>query len=341
MNCQEIYGRPSAYIRGHGTQKTVTPGADDPIPRHESVNQELQADVFYIFGQAFLLTVSVIMGLLMITHLGPVNTPSQPLPTKTKDQVGLSLLDHCDRYITQGFKVTRVTSDGELSIKSVRTELLKRNIEFNVRGHGSHAPHAESAIRHIKNKARSTALNLPYAIPTRWVGPLLNFVVHAMNMVPRTNSPYHSSAYTAFTGRTPVYDKHLPHAFGTAGFLQRSVGPSYNSAQPRGEYTIWLGTTRNLSGTHLCFNVNTRQMMMGDTFRPAELTQSTIAFISKLSGPPPTELVTPPTEPFLTNPNALYPLDPARGIQDIPSEVQDPHVQRLPAEVQDPPTKGV
>ena len=82
-------------------------------------------------------------------------------------------------------------------------------------------------------------------------------------------------------------------------------------------------------------------MMMGDTFRPAELTQSTIAFISKLSGPPPTELVTPPTEPFLTNPNALYPLDPARGIQDIPSEVQDPHVQRLPAEVQDPPTQRV
>lgn len=97
VNSQEIYGRPSAYIRGHGTHKTVTPGADDPIPRHESVNQELQADVFYIFGQAFLLTVSVIMGLLMITHLGPINTSSQPLPTKTKDQVGLSLLDHCDR----------------------------------------------------------------------------------------------------------------------------------------------------------------------------------------------------------------------------------------------------
>jgi hypothetical protein len=48
-------------------------------------------------GQAFLLTASFIMGLLMITHLGPINTSSQLLPTKTRDQVGLSLLDHCDR----------------------------------------------------------------------------------------------------------------------------------------------------------------------------------------------------------------------------------------------------
>jgi hypothetical protein len=180
-------------------------------------------------------------------------------------------------------------------------------------------------------------LNLPYALPTRWVSPLLNFVVHAMNMVPRSNSPHHISAYTSFTGRTPSYNKHLPHAFGTAGFLQRSVGPSYNSAQPRGEYTIWLGTTRNLAGTHLCFIVATRQMMTGDTFRPAELTASAISFISKLSGPPPTDLFHPPEETPLDNPNAPYPLDPDRGAQDVP-EVQDlpPVVQHMPAEVQDP-----
>ena len=309
VNCQEIYGRPAAYIRGHGTNKVVTPGTDDPIPQHESVQQELQADVFYIFGQAFLLTVSVIMGLLMITHLGPIGTSSQPLSNKTRDQVGLSLLDHCDRYTTQGFQVTRVTSDGEPSIKAVRHQLVQRNIELNMLGHGSHAPHAESAIRHIKNKARSTALNLPYPLPSRWVGPLLNFVVHAINMVPRSNAPHHLSAYTSFTGRTPSYDKHLPHAFGTAGFLQRSVGPSYNSAQPRGEYTIWLGTTRNLAGTHLCFNVSTRQMMTGDTFRPTELTASAITFITKLSGQPSPDIAVEPPQPLLENPNAPYPLD--------------------------------
>ena len=96
------------------------------------------------------------MGLLMITHLDPVNAPSQPLPTKTKDQVGLSLLDHCDRYITQGFKDTRVTSDGEPSIKSVRTGLLKCNIELNMLGHGSHLRMLSppSAISRIKPGAQ-------------------------------------------------------------------------------------------------------------------------------------------------------------------------------------------
>ena len=74
VTCQEVYGRPLAYIQDHGTQHAVTPGEDDCIPHNESVTQELQADLFYIFGQVFMLTVSVLMGLTMITHLGPTQS---------------------------------------------------------------------------------------------------------------------------------------------------------------------------------------------------------------------------------------------------------------------------
>ena len=45
VHAQDIYGSPAAYQLGQGTQKAATPGEDDPIPLHESVDQELQVDL--------------------------------------------------------------------------------------------------------------------------------------------------------------------------------------------------------------------------------------------------------------------------------------------------------
>ena len=55
----------------------------------------------------------------------------------------------------KGFRIKRVTSDGEGSIKAFRPEIELLGVQLNVLGHGSHTPHAESALRHIKNKARA------------------------------------------------------------------------------------------------------------------------------------------------------------------------------------------
>jgi hypothetical protein len=49
----------------------VDPVPVDPVPLHESVDQELQVDRFFFIGQAFFICFSVLLGLIMITHLGP------------------------------------------------------------------------------------------------------------------------------------------------------------------------------------------------------------------------------------------------------------------------------
>lgn len=71
-------------------------------------------------------------------------------------------------YEAKGFTVSTVTSDGEPSIVTLKQVLLPINIALNVLGRGSRAHHAESAIRHIKNKARSTAHSLAYTLPGKW-----------------------------------------------------------------------------------------------------------------------------------------------------------------------------
>lgn len=58
---------------------------------------------------------------------------------------------HINQYAAKGFSIKRVTSDGEASVRAVRSDVEALGVELNILGHGSHTPHAEAAIRHIKN----------------------------------------------------------------------------------------------------------------------------------------------------------------------------------------------
>jgi hypothetical protein len=334
VHAQDIYGSPAAYQLGHGTQKAKTPSDDDRVPLHESVEQELQVDLFFFLGQVFLLSISVLLGLIMVTHLGPGaerRTSDRPdrHAERSKARAGASLMLHINQYTAKGFRIKRVTSDGEPAIKAAKHDLESIGVELNVLGHGSHTPHAESAIRHIKNKGRSTAHSLLFPLSAKLVAALMAFVVHTSNMVPKVNAVGHFPAHTAFLGRVPNLAKDAPFAFGTAGFLQRASGPSSNSAAPRGDYCLWLGTTHNLAGTHRCFNIDTLREVTGDIFRPAPLTNAAISRLTQLAGSNShathaTDDIQSlePLEPPLFDPNPRHILDPNRGapVEDVLEE---------------------
>ena len=321
VNAQDIHGTPAAYQLGQGISTPNKHYTDDPIPMHESVAQELQVDIFFFLGQAFFVSISVLLGLIMVTHLGPASDSIKDSKVATQTigaraKAGQALLMHIKQYMSKGFVINRVTSDGEASIKATKHDIEAFGVELNILGHGSHTPHAEAAIRHIKNKARSTLYSLGYKLPNRLASALIAFVVHTSNMVPKINSVGHQPAHSAFLGRVPNFKRDAPHPFGIAGFLQRTHSPGYNSAAPRGDYCIWLGTTHNLAGTHRCLNLTTLREMTGDTFHPTLLTPEAIRRLNTLAGVVGDSVDQPETP--LENPSAPYPLDPYRGV--IPDE---------------------
>ena len=262
----------------------------------------------------------------MVTHLGPgsesrtnrINVNNDRQVIKAKSHAGQSLLMHIQQYMIKGFRINRVTSDGEASIKAVRSEAESLGAELNILGHGSHAPHIESAIRHIKNKARSVLHSLSFSLASKLAAALIAFVVHTSNMVPKVNSVGHYPAHAAFTGRVPSYTRDAPHSFGQPGFLQKAQHAQSNSAAPRGDYCIWLGTTHNISGTHRCLNLETLREITGDVFRPALLTPLAVRRLTQLAGPqPPMSSLLPTYEEQLTDPSPPYALDPNRGVDDV------------------------
>ena len=116
-----------------------------------------------------------------------------------------------------------------------------------------------------------------------------------------------------------------PHAFGTSGFLQRASGTHTNTAAPRADYCIWLGTTRNLKGTNRCFNLSTLAEVTGNTFRPAPLTSEAIDRLRRLAGTPMIPNSAPDNKELpLSGPNSPYALDPNRGVEENDSTVPEP-----------------
>jgi hypothetical protein len=118
----------------------------------------------YSFYLIFL-SISVLMGLVIVTHLGPEidRSDNRALSQKAKLFAGAALLNHIQIYEAKRFTVSTVTSHGEPSIVSMKQVLYQNNITLalNFLGRGSDAHHAESAICHFQNKARSTAHSLP------------------------------------------------------------------------------------------------------------------------------------------------------------------------------------
>jgi hypothetical protein len=71
INARSIYGTPPAYVLGHGTNKSSATNNQQVVPTEQSRPRALHVDLFFLFGQVFFLSISVLMGLIIVTHLGP------------------------------------------------------------------------------------------------------------------------------------------------------------------------------------------------------------------------------------------------------------------------------
>jgi hypothetical protein len=91
---------------------------------------------------------------------------------------------------------------------------------------------------------------------------------------------------------------------------------------------VWLGTRRNLKGTHKCLNLDTLREQTGDVFRPTHFTQAAIERLNNLSENSKSEIDNSPTEVALENPNQPYALDPQRGVDTDKADVEDQQVRQ-------------
>ena len=106
INAQEIFGTPPAHVLGHGTNRTLRTDTQHIVPTEQSRPQALHVDLFFLFGQVFLLSISVLMELIKVTHLGPGmdRSDTKAVTQKAKSFAGAALLSHLGCMKLRDFK---------------------------------------------------------------------------------------------------------------------------------------------------------------------------------------------------------------------------------------------
>ena len=152
-NSRAIHGPALASVRGKTVRRAAEPVVTDYVDVPRSLVQQhklvtLAADVFFVDGTAFLMTIS--RRIKFIT--------SEYVPMRTAK----SLAKHIDRvvnvYARAGFTVRTILMDGEFE----KIKDLVPRLECNITAAKEHVSEAEQGIRTIKEHARGLITTLPF-----------------------------------------------------------------------------------------------------------------------------------------------------------------------------------
>ena len=123
---------------------------------------------------------------------------------------------------------------------------MKKKIEVNAVGAGSHVPVIENKLRDIKGYCRGIKNTLPYLLPLFLVTWLIYFAVSCINMVPNKGGVYKISPTEAFLGHKVDYKFDLRSNFGEMVEVTDPIGD--NTLKSRTNTAIALVGTGNRTG---------------------------------------------------------------------------------------------
>ncbi len=213
----------------------------------------LAADVFFVDGTAFLLTVVRRIKFVTAEHL-PVRT-------------ALSLSKHMKRVIDvygrAGFRVRTILMDGEFE----KLKPLMPSVECNTTAAKEHVSEAERTIRTLKERVRGLLNTLPFEnLPRRMKIKFIYFMVLWMNAFPVKSGVSDKISPRELLLRWRLnYKKHCRVEPGTYCEVHDEPTPT-NTMAPRTHAAIALGRTGNLQGSVKFYCITTGRILKRRSF---------------------------------------------------------------------------
>jgi hypothetical protein len=153
-NARAIFGLDLASVRGKTVRRTPAPVVADYVAVpcllvEANKVVTLAADMFFVDGTAFLLTVSQRMKFVMAEHV----------PTQTATSLSKHLTQVLEVYGRAGFRVRTILMDGEFE----KIKLLMPTVECNTTAAKEHVSKAERTICTLKEQMRCLSAMLPFS----------------------------------------------------------------------------------------------------------------------------------------------------------------------------------
>ena len=221
--CLQIYGKGVYYLKGKETKRPIFFTEPEEIPRVIDKVQTLYMDIVFIFGLAFLISVSSPMDLTIVNPLGKQTgaRSSSILLKAINNQINI--------YRKYGFLIKNIHSDREGSVAKVIEAM--DYVRLIPTASGEHVGQVESKNRHLKNTCRAIFHSLPYELSEAMMIWLVLYSVRCINMQHNRNKFGDLAPIELLTGIKLNMKRDLRIGFGE--YCQVAARQSNNSMEER------------------------------------------------------------------------------------------------------------
>jgi hypothetical protein len=273
-NAHAIFGSELASVRGNTVPRTLAPVVADHVAVPRVVVERnkvvtMAADIFFVNGTPFLVTLSRNIKFVTVEHL-PVRTAN-------------TLVKHIERvlhvYGHGGFSVRVILMDGKFE----KIKGLLHNRECNTTAAKEYMSQTKQMICTIKERTRGLLATLPFEhIPWLMKIKFIYFIVLWLNAF-----PVKSGISPTFSPRELLvwwkldYKKHCRVLPGTYFEVHNKPSPS-NMMIPCTHAAIALGPTGNLQGSVKFYSLNTGWVLKRRSFTPIPMPDCIIAKVNNI-----------------------------------------------------------
>ena len=271
-----IYGKDASILKGRTTRSKTDGITFEHVPIPLIINQVLHADIMFVEGKPFLITVSEPLCLTMVSEL---------INGRKYDAIQLVLENQINKYTSKGFKIGTICSDGEGAIAKLEREsgLTDKSITINISGPGQHVPTIERKIRQVKERVRIILHSLPYTLAGFLLVYLVYYAVSRINMFKTTVKMDKTSPAETFTGRKIDFIKDLRFEFGEYVQMFNPNIVARNSMESRTDGGIALLQAGNLQGSVKFFSLNSKRIVTRDKWTSLPIPENVINYMNKLA----------------------------------------------------------
>eukprot|EP01033_Poteriospumella_lacustris_P004483 gene4483-3202_t len=273
LRANNIYGASEARIQGTKRKDRQNPmGILEFIPRPVQVDQVLLADIMQIEADLFLISVSYPLRLTMVALL----------PDKKATTVARALVDHVDHYKAKGFRVTRVVTDPEATMRAAGGILKQHGVDYDEVGVDQHVARVEAMVKLIKERTRSILYGLPYRLPNQLTRYAVQYATRMLNTMAPKDAMHGTSPRELFLGRKTDLRRDFKVSFGEYCHVPTNV-TTRNTMQARTVPAISLGGKGNVTGSAEFFVLSSKRVVSRDHWTTIPMPQDAIDFLNQMS----------------------------------------------------------
>jgi len=266
---EHIWGRDVNSLKGKTVQNKNVAVDIEYVGRPVDQNITLLADIMFVQGEPYLVTVAKELGLTMVNSLKSRSTAA----------VKEALSKQLSNYTSRGFIVRTLLTDGEGAVHACTLWLNQQGVTVNPAGPGKHVPVVERKIRLIKERIRCH--RLPFRINKSLYMWLVLYCVHMINLEPNNKRIDVSCPRELFTGQKTNYKKHARIGFGQ--YVQLHPRETSNSVDvERSSGAIALMPLGNAEGSYRFLHLKTRSVVTRDHWTSLPMPDFVIDLLNNL-----------------------------------------------------------